>query len=160
MTEPASADAGFTSKFDQLRNWAAGDQIRSAAVGLLIWHSYWLRRSDFWRAAIEHYPSDRMAAIRWDKAREYLAAGPSGSASELAVLDIAVTIGENRFRLSGFGPIHRRAVAEAFAAAVGLALEPAVPGAVHDHPEFIPGDPATCSACAVASEDDGGTGGG
>jgi hypothetical protein len=44
-------------------------------------------------------------------------AAPPGSTMEMAVLDLAVALGENRFRFSSMGPGHallaRRAVARA-----------------------------------------------
>lgn len=147
-------DADFVRLSDALRRWADGDTINTAAVELLIWHEYWLRRPGFKKASISHYPRDRIASIRWDQAREFHDSGPTASTSQMAVLDLAVAIGENRYRLSSFGHAHRRAVAQAFAAAVGLRLESAVPEAGHNHPGFIPGDPATCKACALPAADE------
>ena len=43
----------------------------------------------------------------------------AGSSSELAILDLAVALGENRYRLSIMGDVHSRAIAQAVARALG-----------------------------------------
>ena len=104
-----------------LRRWTREhDAHVRAAAELLIWHEYWLRRRDFGHAAIEYYPRDRMHVIDWRQAREFCDSQPGGSTSELAILDLAVALGENRYRLSIMGSAHSRAIADAVAAAVGL----------------------------------------
>lgn len=123
-----------------------------AAVELLIWHESWLRRPDFVTDCVRVYGSGTV--ISWSNARRFFASGPQGSTSALALLDLAVALGENRYRLDVFGHSHRRAVAEAFAAAVGLRLDPPIPEAGHSHPDFIPGDPATCHRCALEANRD------
>jgi hypothetical protein len=55
--------------------------------------------------------------------------------------------------MAGLGRAHRHAVAMAFAAAVGLGLGTPIPEPGHSHPDFIPGDPATCEACAREAKD-------
>lgn len=93
-----------------------------AAVELLIWHGGWLRRADFTTACVrrEAGPAAREAWIDWDAAREFVDAGAVASTSELAILDLAVALGENRFRLSIMGSAHSRAIADAVRQAVGL----------------------------------------
>ena len=147
----SSADVSFENLAKDLRGWVR-DSTRheQAAVELLIWHETWLRRADFQRACIER----RGPVINWRKAREFAGQGTRASTSELAVLRVAVALGEDEFRLSGFGVAHKRAVAEAFAAACGERLEPPIPEAGHSHPDFIPGDPATCHRCALEANDD------
>jgi hypothetical protein len=148
-----------------LRGWARGrtDHER-AAVELLIWHETWLRRPDFKGACITQYAPGLIARINWEEAREFIDRGyrrkgqdrplPAAS-SELRILDFAVTLGEDQFALGGFGRAHKRAVAQAFASAAGLGLEPPVPEEGHSHPDFIPGDPATCHRCALDAGDEG-----
>lgn len=104
-----------------LRAWTREhDAHVRAAVELLIWHEFWLRRRDFRDAAIDYYPRDRMRTIDWDKAREFVNAGARASTSEMAILDLAVALGENRYRLSIMGRAHSRAIANAVYAACGL----------------------------------------
>lgn len=64
-----------------------------------------------------------------------------------------MALAEDQFGLAGFGHAHLRAAAQAFAAAAGLQLEPAIPEASHNHPSIIPGDPATCAACVFSAGD-------
>lgn len=128
-----------------LRGWVRGGTPHTvAAVELLIWHEYWLRRSDFRDAAVTQRGPGLIARIGWDEAEKFAQFAPRASSSERAILDIAVALGSDQFRLAGFGHAHKRRVAEAFAAALGQQLAPAPPA--HNHPEFIPGD-ETCVAC-------------
>ena len=102
-----------------LRAWTRGhDAHVQAAVDLLIWHEFWLRRRDFTRAAV--VTRGREAWIDWDAAREFTDGKPRSSTSELAILDLAVALGENRYRLSIMGSAHSRAIADAVAQAVGV----------------------------------------
>jgi len=145
----------FDSLVTGLRSWAVNrDRHVRAAVELLIWHETWLRRPDFRDECITYRNT---AIIHWEAAREFIDRGfaqrgqrplPASSA-ERNILDLAVALGEDQFGLAGFGYAHQRAAAQAFAAAVGLQLEPPGPGTGHNHPDFIPGDPATCAACAL-----------
>jgi hypothetical protein len=88
-----------------------------AAVELLIEHETWIRRADFQRACIEK--NAREAWINWAKAREFVNSGSVASASEMAVLDLAVAIGENRYKFSIMGPANSRMIAQAVACALG-----------------------------------------
>ncbi len=97
-----------------------------AAVDLLIWKG-WPHRQDFLRACTS--TSDGRTYINWAKAREFAdraATGgfgaPKASGSEVAILDLAAALGEDRFRLSALGSVHKAAAVEAFAAACGVDL--------------------------------------
>jgi hypothetical protein len=102
-----------------LRAWTKDhDANVRAAVELLIWHGYWLRRADFTSACVHR--AGREFWIGWREAREFVDAGPRASTSELAILDLAVALGEDRFRLGIMGHAHRRSIASAVMAACGL----------------------------------------
>lgn len=119
------ADAAAEELTAALRAWARDRDTWRAAVELLIWHDGWLRRQDFRQACIG---SGRgYTCIRWDDARAFadrVSAGgldaPEASTSEAAILDLAVALGEDRFRLGNMGHAHRRAAVTAVAQAVGL----------------------------------------
>jgi hypothetical protein len=101
-----------------LRRWTHNHDLHiRAAVELLIEHETWIRRADFQRACIEW--DAREAWINWRKAREFVDSGSVASTSEMAVLDLAVAIGENRYRFSIMGPAHSRMIAQAVARALG-----------------------------------------
>lgn len=110
-----------------LREWAVNaTRYEQAAVELLIWHGEWLYRASFQQACIRRYDGGEIA-IRWDAAREFsdrVTAGglgaPRASTSEAAVLDLAVALGEDRFRLSNMGTAHRQAIADAVFRALAL----------------------------------------
>jgi len=117
----------FDTTIRALRRWIAHhDPQVSAAVELLIEHETWIRRADFQRAAVER--NAREAWINWRKAREFVDAGSTASTSEMAVLDLAVAIGENRYRFSIMGPANSRMIARAVARALGQEAGPARPG--------------------------------
>jgi len=120
--------AEFDTLVAALRQWARDrdSQQVTAAVELLIWHEHWLRRKDFVTRCIRTIGG--ATVIRWANAREFSdwvteggSDAPRASTSEAAILDLAVALGEDRFRLANFGTAHRQAVARAVAAAVGLA---------------------------------------
>jgi hypothetical protein len=90
----------------------------AAAIGLVIKEG-WPRRRDFVDAAVRW--DDDQAWIRWDLARQFLDSSPTGSTTELTILDLAITLAEDRFRLASKGLTHRRWIADAVAEAVGLA---------------------------------------
>lgn len=104
-----------------LRRWTATHDLHViAAVGLLTWHEQWLRRQDFQRARVRDDSAiDGSMWINWRQAREFFDSGPRGSSSELAILDLAVALGENRYRLSIMGDAHSRAIVQAVACALG-----------------------------------------
>lgn len=101
-----------------LRRWTHNhDRHVRAAVELLIDHETWIRRADFQLACVEH--NAREAWINWRKAREFVNAGSTASTSEMAILDLAVAIGENRYKFSIMGPAHSRMISIAVARALG-----------------------------------------
>ncbi len=147
-----------------LRGWARGRAAyEQAAVELLIWHETWLRRPDFRGACITQRAAGLVARIDWEDAREFVDNGffalgepvLPASSSQRRLLDFAVALGENMFGLSGMGIVHRWHMAAAFARACGQTLEGPVPEPGHNHPEFIPGSPETCGACAPLAQDEG-----
>jgi hypothetical protein len=160
-------EIAFEDLVTGLRGWARGQTAHEqAAVELLIWHETWLRRPDFKGAAITQLSAGLVAIINWYEAREFVDRGycprdkpydeklPS-SGSQRRVLDLAVALGEDQFGLSHLGHVHRWEVAKAFAAACGQKIEGLIPEPGHSHPDFIPGDPATCGACAREAQDEG-----
>ena len=118
--------ADFDTTVGALRQWAATHDARArAAVELLCWHEHWLRRQDFIKACVHADPHAGMTWINWREAREFCDAGPRASTSELAILDLALTLGEDRFRFGSMGHAHRAAIVRAVALALGVE----VPGA-------------------------------
>jgi hypothetical protein len=104
-----------------LRAWTAHhDPHVRAAVELIIWHDFWTRRNDFREACIIVTPAGPYVVIDWSKAREFADSGPRASTSELAILDLAVALGENRYKLSMMGNAHARAIADAVTAACAV----------------------------------------
>jgi hypothetical protein len=121
---PTTAD--FDTLVTDLRRWADGmDATDRAALELLIWHRTWLHRPDFVAAAVvKHGPE---TVLSWRSAREFadLEGAQSSSPSELAILDLAIALGEDRFRLISLCHPYQHAAAAACAAAAGLELNPA-----------------------------------
>jgi hypothetical protein len=157
-------EISFEDLVKGLRGWARGQAAHEqAAVELLVWHGDWLRRPDFRAAAITQRAAGLVAIINWYEAREFIDGGYRGrdrqmlpaSSSARRVLDLAVALGEDAFGLSHLGHVHRWHAAAAFAAACGQKLEGQIPEPGHNHPDFIPGDPQTCGACAREAKDDG-----
>lgn len=141
-------EISFEDLTASLRRWAGNESLHvRAAVELLIWDEGWLRRSGFRKACIRRDRHEDFNWIRWGDARAFCDSGPRASASELAVLNLAVTLGGDELGVVGFGHAHKRAAAQAFATACGERLAPAE--IRHNHPDFIPGDPATCKRCAL-----------
>lgn len=105
----------------RLRDWIAGhDAHVQAAVWLLLAHGAWLRRGDFLREAVMR-SADGAYWIAFRQARTAFDHGVFAQASttELAVLDLAITLGTDRFAFRAMGPDNARAVATAVAHAVG-----------------------------------------
>ena len=123
--EPAD-DATVDEALRLMKPTAAGlratlvhlDPPERAATELILWHEYWLRRSDFTRECVR--TTDRLTVIAWVKTGPFIARGPRCSSSELAVLQLAEFIAVDPLRLSNFGHAHRRAAVDAFAAALGV----------------------------------------
>jgi hypothetical protein len=108
----------FDTTVAGLRRWTATHDLHvRAAVELLAWHEYWLRRADFAASAIEKRGGHLV--VDWHRARQYYEAGPRASTSEMAVLDLAVAIGEDRFRFGIMGSAHSKAIVRAVAQALG-----------------------------------------
>ncbi len=108
-----------------LRAWTKNhDPHVRSAVELLIWHEFWLRRTDFTSRCIHGTSAgswDKQATwIDWHAARAFVDKGTRASTSEMAILDLAVALGEDRYRLSIMGSAHSRAIADAVAQAVGV----------------------------------------
>jgi hypothetical protein len=105
-----------------LRGWTATtDSHVRAAVELLIEHDFWLRRSDFRTACVQHDvdedgDEDDALTIRWHDAAAFLESGPRGSSGELTILRFAVVLGSNELQLTGLGSWGRGAVVRAVAA--------------------------------------------
>ena len=117
----------------RLRRWAAGQDAHViAAVELLAAHGLWLRRPDFHRAAVRATGGPAHAWIVWRAAREAFDTDQLGPASttELAVLDLAIALGEDRYRLTAMGTGNAAAIASAVARAAGL-VDPAPEGIRH-----------------------------
>lgn len=96
-----------------LRKWASdyGPRV-SAAVELLVWHEHWLHRPDFLGICVDT-DIDGITWINWTKARAAHDAGLRGSTSELAVLDFAIALGEDRYRFNIMGDAHSKAIVQA-----------------------------------------------
>lgn len=108
----------FDTLVVRLRRWThSHDPHVRAAVELLIEHETWIRRADFQRACVEY--DSHEAWINWRKAREFVDSGSVASTSEMAVLDLAVAIGENRYKFSIMGTAHSRMIAQAVARGLG-----------------------------------------
>ena len=110
----------------RMRAWSAGmDPHVHAAVELLIAHQTWLARRDFLAAAVR-VRQPAVAWINWRDAREAFDAGrfDQSSTTERAVLDIAIALGENRYRLNAMGAGNASHIATAVALSVGL-VQPA-----------------------------------
>ena len=103
-----------------LRIWTRSHDLHvRAAVELLIEHECWLRRPDFVRACV--HSGRREAWIDWTAARKFINEGAVASSSEMAVLDLATALGENRRGLSIMGAANSQLIATAVARAVGVA---------------------------------------
>lgn len=102
-----------------LRKWATGHSPHVlAAVDLLDEHGTWFRRQDFTGQCVDS-DDDGITWINWTKAREAYEAGLRGSSTELAVLDFAIALGQDRYRFSQMGNANSRSLVEAVTAALG-----------------------------------------
>ncbi|WP_234027960.1 hypothetical protein, partial [Pseudonocardia dioxanivorans] len=103
---------------EHVRSYADNSPHVGAAVALLIAHGTWPAREEF-RAYVER-DRDGTCWIDWSDARAAFDAGvfAKASTSEIAVLDLAIALGEDRFRFSRMGPANARVIAEAVAKAV------------------------------------------
>ncbi|HEY3718415.1 MAG TPA: hypothetical protein VGL39_28155 [Jatrophihabitantaceae bacterium] len=113
----------------RLRTWArTSDSHVYAAVELLISHDAWLGRRDFLTVAVRSR-EPAIGWINWRAAREAFGAGrfDQSSTTERAVLDLAIALGEDRYRLSAMGPHNAAVIATAVALAAEL-VHPALKG--------------------------------
>lgn len=102
-----------------LRRWTeTHDAHVRAAVELLIEHGSWVRRADFLRAAVD----DRAGVliIGWRAAAEFLGAGVwvIASSTDLAILQLAIDLGSNRYRLTNMGAANAASIIRAITTAV------------------------------------------
>jgi hypothetical protein len=104
----------FDKTVTALRRWTKDhDPHVRAAVELIIWHGYWLRREDFTGECVHR--SATFAVIDWDKAGGH----PwYASSSEVAILGLAVAVGSDRYRLSRMNDEQAGAIVRAFAGAL------------------------------------------
>lgn len=111
----------FERLVTSLRRWTKNhDPHVRAAAELLIWDRYWLERLDF-RAAAMGQNEAGQAWIAWDDAARFRAGpGATASSSQLAILDIAVAIGGDAFRLSRMDDGQARAIVAAVAGALAV----------------------------------------
>ena len=85
----------FRDRMNQaLRAWADGYSPDAAAVELLIAHNCWLHRGDFHRYLETGHTADgqELTAIDWEGLLEIRTRGLIASSSEIAVLDIALSL--------------------------------------------------------------------
>lgn len=105
-----------------LRQDAGSNPARSAAVELLAWHEYWIRRMAYYPD--EHHV-DRHGDVDWvDLASEVERGAIHASSSELKILSIACSLVgtlavDLRDCVTGLGPAHLRRVLAAVAQAAG-----------------------------------------
>ncbi|MEC3977873.1 hypothetical protein [Amycolatopsis sp. H20-H5] len=105
---------------DALTEWAASlDDGNRAAVRLLIEHDFWLHRKDFLEPCV-HVDRHGMAWVSWPTAGELLERAEFDVPdSALALLDFAICLAEDAFRLSRLEPANRALVVGAVIVAVG-----------------------------------------
>ena len=111
-----------TSVAAGLRLWAEGhDAHVQAAVELLIRHGAWLRRMDLHAAALHRDP-DGTYWIDWMTLRREFDAGRYDHTPqrERAVIDLALAVAVDRYRLSQMGTGNARLIADAITTALGL----------------------------------------
>ncbi|MGH3614100.1 MAG: hypothetical protein ACRDRK_16210 [Pseudonocardia sp.] len=104
-----------------LREWTRSHDLHvRAAVWLLLAHETWPRRAEF-RDACVRRAGDQFW-IDWSAAREAFDAGEfdRASSTEIAVLDLVIALGQDRYRLRSMGEGNARLIAEAIVAAVGV----------------------------------------
>lgn len=119
--ENAKAVSDESDRLEQeLRAWTHDhDPHVRAAVELLIEHGTWLHRPEFVNACIRG--QDGEAWIVWRTAREFVDAGNlKASATEVAVLDFAVALGEDRYKLDRMGDFNATAIVRAVATALAV----------------------------------------
>jgi hypothetical protein len=104
-----------------LREWTRAHDLHvRAVVWLLLAHGTWPRRPEFLAACVRRSRAD--VWIDWRAAREAFDAGEftRASSTEIAVLDLVIALGEDRYRFRAMGEANARLIVEAVAAAVGV----------------------------------------
>ncbi len=104
-----------------LREWTRSHDLHvRAAVWLLLAHETWPQRSEFRDACVRKAGVEFW--IDWRAARAAFDAGEFARASstEIAVLDLVIALGEDRYRFRAMSDGNARLIAEAVAAAVGV----------------------------------------
>jgi hypothetical protein len=106
-----------------LRRWTARhDPHVRAAVELLINDGYWLGREDFREAATSTGPAETW--IRWEEARRFrILGGSTASPTQKMMLDVAIALGNDEYRLSRANDEQALAILGAVAAALALKVE-------------------------------------
>ena len=114
------AVAGAGGVVAGLHAWIDGHDPHVQAAVWLLAHEVWPRRADFLRACVHRSP-DGEWWIDFRAARTAFDNGvfDTASSTELAVLDLSIELGTDRFRFRAMGPGNARAVATAVAHAVG-----------------------------------------
>lgn len=144
----------FEELAEGLRREAAGhDDRERAAAELLIWHETFMRRRDFFEAAVA-IRGDAYY-VSWDRARRFAEHAPGVSTSQRTVLELAAWIATDPLGLSRLGHVHGYKAAEALASALSQRLDGLIPEPGHSHPDFILGTPEDCGACAREAKDEG-----
>ena len=101
-----------------LRAWAGERDLHIRAAGeLLAGHGAWPRRRGFTRVCASR--DGREARIGWPAAGGVAGSRPGGSPGGLAILDLAVPPGQNRYRLPIIGQAGARLIALAIAPGAG-----------------------------------------
>lgn len=130
MTTRSPATIETADLVTRLRAWTATHPHVAAAVELLIQHDYWLDSGHFRRHAVgipdpdadpDANPDlDSIAVIRWSDARKAFDAGEfnASSTTQRSILDLAIALGEDRYKLQYLDGTNSRLVALAVTKAV------------------------------------------
>lgn len=107
------------------RTYRDQDPHRRAAVELLIRHDRWLYVERFRSVAVRVDGADGSAWIDWAAVRSVLEAGEFNykSSTERAILDLALTLASDRYRLSSMGDATAALVLGAVQMALGQPWE-------------------------------------
>lgn len=104
---------------NELRWSTEGTPHVTAALALLAAHGYWPSRDDFFAECV-HVDGDGTAWIGWQAARRFADEHPGASSSQVAVLNLAVAIATDQYRLSRASDSEAEAAVRAVAAATGM----------------------------------------
>lgn len=117
---PRSED--HTRLIHGLNAWAETSEPHvAAAVRLLISHEHWVRDETVVGLCMTT-DVDGLVWVHWADLRRRFDAGEfaRGSTTERAVLDFAISLGENRYRTTAIGPHVGARMFEAFGNALGV----------------------------------------